>query len=374
MLFYLGTTQAEVVAFWTTCICATLTLVSIIMSFVSIWHHVKFKHRPLTRILIIRVLLMVPIYAVEAFGSLEVPNAYIYLDAIRDTYEAFIIYSFYCLLIEGLGGDGVLADNLRRVDEQEHIWPMNFLRTWAMPDVFMSKCKFGTLQYCFVQPICVLITFILEVTGTYEEGSFKYNVGYPYIAFIRSASQTWAIYCLVLFYMGLHKMPEEYGGESFETMRIVPKFLCIKGVVFFTFWQSLLLAFLVEIGLISATGHWSSTNISVRIQDFIIIVEMVGFAAAHIWAFRPDDFEKENEGEPLISTHSAIGQAIFQMPRDIVSDAHQVVFEPYNSNILVPNRANYRLPTFEESHEDENSRTPEEHAAEKQETFATETN
>ena len=74
-------------------------------------------------------------------------------------------------------------------------------------------------------------------------------------------------------------------------MKAVSKFLCIKGVVFFTYWQSVGIALLVYIGIIhDITEFWSAENISNSLQDFLICIEMFGFSVAHHYAFNPNDF------------------------------------------------------------------------------------
>ena len=78
-------------------------------------------------------------------------------------------------------------------------------------------------------PAASLATIILEKYHVYGEGRvFDLTRGYFYVAFISGASQTWAMYCLVIFY---HATVEELAP-----MRPLAKFLSIKAVVFFSWW------------------------------------------------------------------------------------------------------------------------------------------
>ena len=74
---------------------------------------------------------------------------------------------------------------------------------------------------------------------------------------------------------------------------------CIKGVVFFTYWQSVMLAGLVYLGVIKATDTWTSDNIAAGTQDILICIEMFAAAIAHCYAFKVEDFT-ESGYEPLI--------------------------------------------------------------------------
>jgi len=81
----------------------------------------------------------------------------------------------------------------------------------------------------------------------------------------------------VLFYVAVQ--------EELEQFKPIPKFLAIKAVVFFTFWQGVLIAILSYFGLVGNIGSWSKENTSTSLQDFIIFIEMFIIAVAHHWIF-----------------------------------------------------------------------------------------
>ena len=76
--------------------------------------------------------------------------------------------------------------------------------------------------------------------------------------------------------------------------RPVPKFLCVKGILFFSFWQSVAISTLVAAGVITSLGPYTHPeNVSVGLNDLLICIEMPFFAIAHNYAFSFHDFINE---------------------------------------------------------------------------------
>jgi len=71
----------------------------------------------------------------------------------------------------------------------------------------------------------------------------------------------------------------------------MPKFLCVKGILFFSFWQSIGISILVAAGAIRSLGPYTDRErISVGLTDTLICFEMPLFAIAHLYAFSFNDF------------------------------------------------------------------------------------
>ena len=75
----------------------------------------------------------------------------------------------------------------------------------------------------------------------------------------------------------------------------MPKFLCVKGILFFSFWQGLFISVLVAGGAIKKLGPYTdSEHISLGLIDTLICIEMPFFAVAHMYAFATRDYVDPN--------------------------------------------------------------------------------
>jgi hypothetical protein len=71
----------------------------------------------------------------------------------------------------------------------------------------------------------------------------------------------------------------------------MPKFLCVKGILFFSFWQATGVSLLVSMGVIRRLGPYTDKeHISLGLTDTLICLEMPFFAIAHFAAFSQRDY------------------------------------------------------------------------------------
>ena len=71
--------------------------------------------------------------------------------------------------------------------------------------------------------------FVSGAAGIYGPNSFSLARLHFYVFFFSNVSQMWALYCLVMFYVALK--------EELAPFNPVLKFVIVKAVVFFCFWQ-----------------------------------------------------------------------------------------------------------------------------------------
>jgi len=237
---------------------------------------------------VVRILWMVPLYALQSYLSLRYHRARIYIDTVRDFYEAYVIASFVYYLMELLGGQDALVELLRHKDPSigQHSFPLSLiLEPWELGLEFMLQCKHGVLQYVLFKTIATLLTFLCEWAGVYGEGKFDWFVAYPYLCFFQNLSVMYALYCLVMLY---HAVEAELRYPI--NWRPLGKFVCVKGIVFFCWWQGVVIFYLRAHGIIEDLGSWTSEEVANGLIDYCVVIEMVGFAIAHSYTFTYEDY------------------------------------------------------------------------------------
>jgi hypothetical protein len=280
------------------------------ISIYEIVMHSEYYTRPELQRHVIRILWMVPVYATTSWFALRYPRLRVPMDSLRECYEAYVIYSFYQYLMAFLqGAVGNLEQYLATKPPAQHMRVVRwFVQPWNMGSEFLWHTKKGTLNYVILRPACALVAFFAfsmhKLNGPNLNAGGLLDVA---LSIITNFSQLWSMYCLAMLYLTMH--------DELAPIRPLSKFVCIKAVVFLTFWQFVLIQLLVVLGVIKSTvpiddsggdGGYdiylsgrpdsrsvdpaASRELASRIQEFIVCIEMFIAALAHTYAFPPRDY------------------------------------------------------------------------------------
>eukprot|EP01118_Nematostelium_gracile_P014442 TRINITY_DN562_c0_g1_i1.p1 TRINITY_DN562_c0_g1~~TRINITY_DN562_c0_g1_i1.p1 ORF type:complete len:458 (+),score=83.64 TRINITY_DN562_c0_g1_i1:54-1427(+) len=308
---------------WAWILAGVSTLLACLVSLWTIYKHLRYYNEVRIQRYIVRIVLLVPIYAVNSYLALIFKTYGFYFVLARDCYESYVLFMFFRLLVELADGEANLASQLELVPQMKYSIP--FCCFHIKPGrIFLHRCKQMILQFVVVKPILAIVTFILELTHKYEEGNFSPVYGYLWITILYNASITISLYFLVLFY--------EATKDILADFKPISKFLCIKAVIFFSFWQGVVIAGLVHFDfLIEAQGDWTQSQVAAGTQNFIICLEMFPCAIGYYLTFGYKTFKRK---DVLLGSRS---KAILMSFRD-VANIHDVMVDTQHALQKEPER------------------------------------
>ncbi|KAJ3718494.1 organic solute transporter Ostalpha-domain-containing protein [Lentinula raphanica] len=265
--------------------CAAAT---VIISFFSVLQHCRSYTNPAEQRQILRILYMPPVYGVISFLSYRFFRSYTYYELVEVVYEAFTLSAFLMLLIEFVAatGSGHKAESsIARKDKRKLPFPFCHWRYRPTKPYFMYTLKWAVLQYVIFRPAISIAAIICQAYNVLcESEGFDARYANVYLEAVDFVSISVALYGLFLFY-GLTK--EELAGR-----RPLAKFLAIKLIVMFTWYQSFVFDAL-EGRVIHATEYWTETNIADGLNALAICIEMIFFACFMWWAYTPAAYRIE---------------------------------------------------------------------------------
>jgi hypothetical protein len=273
------------------------TLVALAVSLYTVGGHVANWTLPDHQRYVCRILLLVPVYASLSLGALLWPELAPALGMLRDCYEALAIYTFLQLLMVYLGGDHAVGDWLELRGHMRHAEPVRMLCPQLKQHVqlghaFLVWVRRGVLQFVFVKPLMALVALGAAWAGRYHEGSPSPRDAYAWTALINNISVSLALYFLVMFYLACESIL-----EPFEPLA---KFLVVKSVVFFSYWQYCVLVVLALLGVLPGGQEQAS-----RLQSALVCAEMAVASLAHAWAFPWADYVEDTRNGPGSSSKMA---------------------------------------------------------------------
>jgi hypothetical protein len=284
----------------------------------QIVQHLRHYTEPMFQRYIVRIIFMVPVYAICSFASILAKDAAIYITTVRDCYEAWIIYNFMSLCLAYVGGPGAVEVKMQGVV----LLPSWTAFTCCLPPMpvnghFVRVVKRGALQFVFLKPILAALTLVLYATDHYTEGNWSPGGSYLWITVIYNITYTVALYALLLFYLGTH--------ELLAPFRPLLKFVLVKSVIFLTFWQGLFISIAVGAGVVPSAEHGTA------IQNFLICCEMLPAAICIIFAFPWREFEDGTaSGKRRLAADVGHAMSI----RDLVADTVHQFAPTYQDYVL----------------------------------------
>jgi hypothetical protein len=308
---------------------ATFGIIAVVVAFFLILRHATHYLKPYEQTYIIRILVMIPIYAVVSFLSYLYYKKAVYFEVLRDCYEAFAISSFFTLMCH------YIAPNLH---EQKAYFRNVEPKNWVWPVTWMQKCTGGEdkgwlrrprsgltwfnvvwisiFQYCLIRPAFTIVAVVTQTQGRYCASSKDPRYAYIWVAGFEAASVTVAMYCLIQFYIQLK--------DDLAPHRPFLKVLCIKLVIFFCFWQSWIISLLTaEGGPLKATEQIAGPDLRIGIPSMLTCVEMAIFSLLHIWAFpwKPYDLNRQNPLDTAMDGYSSQPKSYAHGPIRAILDA-----------------------------------------------------
>mmetsp|Transcript_73559 Transcript_73559/g.129655 ORF Transcript_73559/g.129655 Transcript_73559/m.129655 type:complete len:356 (-) Transcript_73559:580-1647(-) len=282
----------------------------------SLWlvsSHVACYTNPPIQQRIIRVLLIVPVYACQSWLALMFKDYALYFDLLRDSYESFVIYEFFALLKSYMGGDAACLQKLRAQPRMAHLFPFCHLAPFRQGSFFLRTIYICLLQYVVIKPLTACLAMVLHRWGLYTEGAIANPAdGYLWITVIVNISVTVAFTSLVYFYVATKNILADQSPTW--------KFVVVKSVVFLSFWQSVIVAILLKCQVIQEISNWSPEEVGMGLQELLISVEMmfVSVACHYIFSYYPYRPPKGRSLPSSMIVSHAVSPRV--MVKDYVSD------------------------------------------------------
>jgi hypothetical protein len=410
---------------WTTRAIAVLiagvcVVLATLISLYCIYKHLRNYTRPKLQRCIVRILFMVPIYSICSLASLIwIPYGTL-IDIFRDTYEAFLLHQFFALVLafineydpdhthQGDGGDqnpfneeeddklalaqekmplkGAPHDDVKLVaghvvwaDEERVIHVLKTKPPMAISDGFhpISCCTLGRfspgrtflrwtkrciMQFVIINPILAFTVLVLDNIGEFNPNDFTISSTYFWLVMIQNTSITIALYGLVLFYHAV--------SEELAPFRPIPKFLCVKSVILLAFWQSVLLSILTYTGVITGNSVFSTDEVSLALQDWLICIEMVFIAIAQLFFFGHQSYRDPNKEQVLKAPLKTLMPFMSNLLdvllfSDIMTEAVGA-FDPRDKTPLAPSERRKLQENLQRQHQDQEQQQPHQYYSEEQ--------
>ncbi|EMG50447.1 hypothetical protein G210_4229 [Candida maltosa Xu316] len=218
----------------------------------------------------------------EGGNQNSIINKY-FLEPFREVYEAFVIYTFFSLLNDMLGGErNIIIMTTGRAPVSHPGFLGKILPKLDISDPFtFLNIKRGILQYVWLKPFICISILIFEFFGWYNVNDLTIRSVYFWLTLIYNVSVSLSLYCLAIFWKILY--------DDLKPFKPIGKFLCVKLIIFASYWQGIILAILAFLKLLPGSDDQGTEgkveNIGICIQNALLCVELIGFSIGHWTSF-----------------------------------------------------------------------------------------
>lgn len=171
-------------------------LIAIIVSLFLMFMHATHYSRPTEQRHILRILFMVPIYAMVSFLSIVFYYHSVYYEVLRDCYEAFAIASFFNLLCSFIGDNlHEQKEYFRKIKPRPWVWPLSSLkkctggekgafRTPRSGLTWFNVIFVAVFQYCFIRVSMTIVAVITQHFDRYCLESLNPAFAHVWVSFL----------------------------------------------------------------------------------------------------------------------------------------------------------------------------------------------
>ena len=209
-------------------VAAVCSSVSVFISLIHLYTHLRTYTMPQIQQWIVRIIMVCPVYAISSSVAIKLgPQNGLYVEVVRDLYEAFVVYSLLNLIMEYCGGEVDCLYNMEGEEALTMPCPLNLcMKPKTRDSKLLRFCQRGVLQFVLIKPIMATCDVITMATGTYYNRIFQaietviYNVSY-----------CTALYCLLCIYLATHTQLQKF--------RCLWKISAVKFIILTAYYQGL---------------------------------------------------------------------------------------------------------------------------------------
>ena len=184
--------------------------------------------------------------------------------------------------------------------------------------VFVRQCMLAVMQFVLLKPLLGVADYALGVAADdaiERHDSIKWaeraRLG---ILVLQNVSVSIALGALLKVYHATAYRLREHNPW--------PKFVCVKGVVFLTFWQGTVIWALTGSG--DTKKMFATKDVADAVQNFLVCVEMFVAAVVHSYTFGPEEWQPGYAAGPGLAVSDNFAAGDFGRRREAPAAARAV--------------------------------------------------